>query len=315
VKGGVVVKYLDPKNDLMFKKVFGENKHLCISLLNSLLKFEGGARIESIEYDTTELIPEIPAFKDTIVDVRCKDKNGREFIVEMQMNWTNDFEQRVVFNASKVYVKQVKKGDEIILAQPVYSLNLINDIFDRDPKMKEVYYHHYKIVNIEHTEKQIKGLEFVFIELPKFKRLNSEERAYFDLWLRFLTEINEDTRDIPSAFLENAELRDAMKCVEEASLSEDELKVYDKVQDAIWAKQLLMNGKRKEGFEEGEAKGKAEGIKEGEAKGIKEGEAKGKVEGETRAKTEMAKAMKAKGFDVKTISEITKLPESEISRL
>jgi uncharacterized protein (UPF0335 family) len=29
----------------------------------------------------------------------------------------------------------------------------------------------------------------------------------------------------------------------------------------------------------------------------------------------MAKAMKAKGFDVKTISEITKLPESEISRL
>ena len=155
--------YLDPKNDLMFKKVFGEHKHLCISLLNSLLKFEGEAMIEWIEYDTSELVPEIPLLKDSIVDVRCRDRRGREFIVEMQMKWTKDFQQRIVFNASKLYVKQVKKGEDIELAQPVYSLNLVNDIFEREPKMEQVYYHHYKIVNIEHTEKQIKGLEFVFI--------------------------------------------------------------------------------------------------------------------------------------------------------
>ncbi|MDR2694655.1 MAG: Rpn family recombination-promoting nuclease/putative transposase [Chitinispirillales bacterium] len=41
-------RYLDPKNDLMFKTVFGEHKNLCISLLNSLLKFEGDRRIESV---------------------------------------------------------------------------------------------------------------------------------------------------------------------------------------------------------------------------------------------------------------------------
>jgi len=27
--------YLDPKNDLTFKRVFGEHKHLCMSLINS----------------------------------------------------------------------------------------------------------------------------------------------------------------------------------------------------------------------------------------------------------------------------------------
>jgi hypothetical protein len=48
---------------------------LCISLLNSLLKFEDNEQIDWIEYDTNELIPQIPALKDAIVDVRCKDKN------------------------------------------------------------------------------------------------------------------------------------------------------------------------------------------------------------------------------------------------
>jgi len=33
-------KYLNPKADLTFKKIFGENKHLVISLLNALLPLE-----------------------------------------------------------------------------------------------------------------------------------------------------------------------------------------------------------------------------------------------------------------------------------
>ena len=33
-------KYLDPKADLTFKKVFGEHKDLVISFMNALLPFE-----------------------------------------------------------------------------------------------------------------------------------------------------------------------------------------------------------------------------------------------------------------------------------
>ena len=40
--------YLDPKNDLTFKRVFGEHKHLCMSLINSMLPLE--KPIVSIEY-------------------------------------------------------------------------------------------------------------------------------------------------------------------------------------------------------------------------------------------------------------------------
>lgn len=77
------MRYLDPKNDLTFKKVFGQHPHLLISFLNALLPLD--AVILSVEYLPHELVPEIPVLKYSIVDVRCTDQNGRQFIVEMQM--------------------------------------------------------------------------------------------------------------------------------------------------------------------------------------------------------------------------------------
>ena len=158
------MKYLDPKADLTFKKVFGEHKDLTISLLNALLPLEKGKEIEDIEYLPPELVPETPMRKDTIVDVRCKDVLGRQFLVEMQMIWTREFMQRVLFNASKAYVRQLDRSVHYELLQPVYSLNLVNEKYDESNE----YYHYYSIVNIEHTDQIIDGLHLVFVELPKF---------------------------------------------------------------------------------------------------------------------------------------------------
>ena len=64
-------KYLDPKADLTFKKVFGEHKDLVISFLNALLPFENPEEeIKSVEYLNPELVPMNPLRKDSIVDVR-----------------------------------------------------------------------------------------------------------------------------------------------------------------------------------------------------------------------------------------------------
>ena len=65
----------------------------------------------------------------------CETNDKRQFIVEMQMYWTTNFMQRVLFNSSKVYVSQMKQGDSFSNLQPIYSLNLIDDIFE--PKMEE----------------------------------------------------------------------------------------------------------------------------------------------------------------------------------
>ena len=42
-------KYLNPKADLTFKKVFGEHEDLVMSLLNALLPLDEGKRIEHVE--------------------------------------------------------------------------------------------------------------------------------------------------------------------------------------------------------------------------------------------------------------------------
>ena len=116
-----MAKYLDPKADLTFKKVFGEHPDLVISLLNALLPFTTAKEyITSVQYLTPELVPENPLRKNSIVDVRCMDSRGRQFIVEMQMIWSPEFMQRVMFNSAKAYVRQLDRKEDFHLLEPVY---------------------------------------------------------------------------------------------------------------------------------------------------------------------------------------------------
>ncbi|MBK8632839.1 MAG: Rpn family recombination-promoting nuclease/putative transposase [Saprospiraceae bacterium] len=147
------MRYLDPKNDLIFKRVFGEHPKITISFLNALLPLETGQEILEIEYMQTELIPESPAIlKNSIVDVRCRDSFGRQFIVEMQMFWTDAFINRVLFNATKVFYRQLLKGVNYIELMPVYALSIVNEKFDKET---QDWYHHYQMKHRTHPSNPI----------------------------------------------------------------------------------------------------------------------------------------------------------------
>jgi predicted transposase/invertase (TIGR01784 family) len=199
------------------------------------------------------MAPENPLQKYSIVDVRCKDNRGRQFIVEMQMHWTTGFMQRVLFNASKAYVRQLDKSFKFKSLQPVYALSLLNENFQPD---KPEYYHHYQIVNIEDTDQQIEGLEFVFVELSKFKARNLTEKKLHVLWLRFLTEIDESTIETPGDLLENTEITEALENLKTSAFTQAELDAYDKYWDNIRVELTLQS--------ESYDKGLTEGIVEGE---------------------------------------------------
>ena len=112
-------RYLDPKADVVFKKIFGEHPILLISFLNAVLPLAPNGSIVELSYLPTEQVPLIPEFKRTIADVKCKDAEGRVFIVEMQMNWTDSFKQRLLFGTRQAFVKQLEKGQEYKFLQPV----------------------------------------------------------------------------------------------------------------------------------------------------------------------------------------------------
>ena len=226
-------KYLNPKADLTFKKIFGEHKHLVISLLNALLPLKDDERVESIEYWPAEKIPErTEVEKFSIVDVCCKDNKNREFIVEMQMSWAEAFKKRVLLNASKAYVAQSTKGMVYENLQPVYALNFVNEEFQKDV---DDYYHYYHFVHDKYTDKVIDGLHLIFVELPKFKPTTFSERKMQVLWLRFLTEIDENTSEVPAELLANAEVSEALEIVERAAFTDEEMRSYDKFWDQVSA--------------------------------------------------------------------------------
>ena len=305
-----MAKYLDPKADLTFKKIFGEHKHLVISLLNALLPLKDGERVESIEYWPAEKIPDrTEAEKYSIVDVCCKDNLKREFIVEMQMTWTDSFKRRVLLNASKAYVAQTNKGMNYADLQPVYALNFVNAKFLDDV---EDYYHYYHLVHDKYTDKVIDGLHLIFIELPKFKPTTFSERKMQVLWLRFLTEINENTREVPAELLENAEVNEALEIVEIAAFSDEEMRAYDKFWDRVSTQRTFEEEVAKKAEAKGMAKAEAKyqaRMEEAEAQ-VKEAEAKMEQQ-----KLDTARRMKAKGIDAEDIAEITGLTIDEIAQL
>ena len=232
-------KYLDPRADLTFKKIFGEHKHLVISLLNAMLPLADDEQIERIEYWPADKIPDrTEAEKYSIVDVCCRDNKGREFIVEMQMSWTESFKKRVLLNASKAYVWQSKKGMDYEYLQPVYALNFVNGVFMRHT---DDYYHYYHLVHDRYTDQVIDGLHLIFVELPKFKAQTITERKMQVLWLRFLTEIDEKTQEVPAELLASPEVCEALEIVERAAFTDSEMRSYDKFWDSISVARTLAN--------------------------------------------------------------------------
>ena len=298
-------KYLDPKADLTFKLVFGEHKDLVMSLLNALLPLEPDGQITSVDYLPTELVPENPGKKDSVVDVRCEDQQGRQFIVEMQMYWNQYFKSRVLLNASKAVVKQLKDGEGYNLIQPVYCLNLINDIgFESEP---DEFYHDYAIVNVAHSDRIIEGLRFVFVELPKFRPESIAEKKMAVLWLRFLTEINRKTDEAPAELLENEATRKALSLVEKSAMTEAQLHAYDKFWMAVTDEAGFLEARYHRGMTEGLEKGRAEGMEKGRAEG--------RAEGVAKANREHACKIKALNMPDEIISQITGLSMEEIEKL
>lgn len=290
------MKYLDPKADLTFKKIFGEHPDLLISLINALLPLPEDGQVESLEYLPAELIPFTPLRKDSIVDVRCKDTAGRQFVVEMQMMWTSAFRQRVLFNASKAYISQAEEGNHYKELRPVYSLNLVNDIFE--PDVPECC-HNYNIVHDRYSHKRIEGLHFTFIELPKFTPHTLLEKRMAVLWLRFLTEINEKTKEVPAELLENPQTNKALREVQKSAFTEAELLAYDRFWDTISRERTLIEEKMQEGVQIGYDKGYNEG----------------RAEGEKAQSAEIARNMLAAGIPLPTIAACTGLTEVEIFSL
>ena len=304
-------KYLDPKADIVFKKIFADHPHLLISFLNAVLPLPPDRPIVSIEYLPAKNVPEIPAFKRTVADVKCKDKQGRVFIVEMQIDWTDSFKQRLLFGTSQAVVKQLQKGQIYQLLQPVYGLGIIADVWDEeDPE----WYHHYRLVKSgEKKEDIIEHLQLIFVELPKFKPHSREGKQLQLLWLRFLREIDEKTTEVAPELLNVPEIHEAIELAEQAAYTPSELNAYESYWNSVRTERTLLQGRYDEGKVEGIAEERARAEQEKAELLAKAKEEKAKAEQERTY--QIARTSKQAGIPLPAISLITGLSEETIRSL
>ncbi len=68
-------RFLDPKNDFAFKQIFGteKNKDILIHFLNDVLGYKKEEQIIEVTFLKTAQDPDIAIYKQSIVDVMCKD--------------------------------------------------------------------------------------------------------------------------------------------------------------------------------------------------------------------------------------------------
>jgi predicted transposase/invertase (TIGR01784 family) len=233
-----MTKYLDPKIDVLFKKIFGGRKELLISFLNSLLPLKEGQEIVAIEYLSPELLPITPLGKFSVVDVRCIDNGGRAFIVEMQSEWSNIFRKRLLVNGSKAVIKQIeKKSDEDVAKKfqelkPVYVLAVVNDKFSKTKN----WYHHSQIMDPKNPDFVIDGLDYVLLELPNFTpdTWTHTHKELAILWLRFLKEMGEGYRKkLPAELVSNKLIKSAINMCEEAALTPAERYAYERAKEQV----------------------------------------------------------------------------------
>jgi predicted transposase/invertase (TIGR01784 family) len=240
---------LSPLADPVFKRVFGEEKEILMELINAVMQLEH--LVVNIEYLPPELLPERIDKKTTVVDVRCTDDGGRHFIVEMQVARQKSLKKRVLFNAARVYGRQMPQGLDYDNLQPVFALCLVDHIIEHDT---DRWKHKYIIVNADDPDRCIKEVEMHFIELSKCrKRSNFNLEDSLDRWVKYLID-----PEFIKSFTMNTQynypnLKKAVELLDESNYTEGQLIAYDNYLDSIRSWNSSMKLSYEEGLDKGEA--------------------------------------------------------------
>ena len=279
-------KYLNPFTDYGFKKLFGEepNKDLLLDFLNELLHNEQG-RITDLTYLRNEHLGKIETDRTAIFDLYCENECGEKFIVELQKTKQKFFKDRALYYSTFPIQEQANRGDWIYELKAVYTIAILDFVFDDDKNEPDKYRYDVKLSDTETNKVFYDKLTFIYLEMPKFIKKVEDLENRFEKWLYVIRNLNRLDR-IPDKLREKIfdklfEVAEIAKFTPEQIQSyEDSLKYYRDIKASMDTK-----------YEEGEIKGKME------------------------EKINVAKAGLREGLPIDLIMKLTGLTNEEIERL
>jgi predicted transposase/invertase (TIGR01784 family) len=249
------MQFVDVKTDIAFKKIFGNDQHkeILIGFLNAVLELEGDRCIKTVTLKNPWQPPDIPIFKETILDIRAVDNRGISFIVEMQVKDTKYFDKRALYYTAKAYTGQIKKGENYPKLNQVIFIGILDfNSFEGDN-----YLTRHLILNRETMNQDLSDFEFNFIELKKFNKSEEELDSIIEKWIYFIK--NADNLSIiPKSALDIPELSEAYNQAAMNAWSEEELEIYEYWQIRDAEDQYKIREEFEKGIEKGIEKGKIE---------------------------------------------------------
>ena len=284
-------KYINPFTDFGFKRIFGEefNKDLLIDFLNELLREEEGV-IQNITYMTPEQLGITASERRAVFDIYCENERGEKFIVEMQKAKQKYFKDRSVYYSSFPIQQQAIRGDGWNFElKAIYTIGILDFVFEEDQSEADKMLYKVKLTDIETQRVFYDKLTYIYLEMPKFRKTESELETRFDQWLYVL-------KNLPHLAQYPARLRDRVfkKLFEVAEIAaftpvereayEESVKVYRDLKNVMDT-----------------------AIEESLARGIAIGEEQGKLEGKIEGKLEIEREMATAGIDPEMIRRMTGL--------
>ena len=238
------------------------------------------------------------------VDMLAENSKGELVLIEVQNNNEYAYFQRMLFGTSKLVTEYINRGDGYEHVRKVYSVNIV--YFSLGHGKDFVY----------HGKTEFRGIhEGDLLELSPFQRQTFHVDEVSQLYPEYyILKVNDFNRVAKSPleewiyYLNTGEVPDnatapGLDTVKKQLLlermSKEDLKAYYRHLDNI----VILRDNIYTERAEGRAEGREEGLREGRAEGLKE------------ANLENARRMKAKGYSIEDIMEITGLTMEDVSAL
>ena len=243
------MRFINPKIDFAFKKIFGSNQNtdILISFLNAILN-DGEAIIESLEIIDPSLVPPIVELKNSYLDVKARLNDGTFVIIEMQVLNVQAFSKRVLYNAAKTYALQLTMGEFYRQLRPVIALTITDfEMFNDSQDVISRFVFKEKKRLSDYPQNQ---MELVFVELPKFQKGLEELETIADKWIYFI-KTTSTLNEVPQIMATVPQIQKAFEIANQVSLTLEEFNTLQSQEFWIQDQQGSVALGREEGREEG----------------------------------------------------------------
>ena len=284
-------RLLNPKIDFVFKKIFGseENPKILIGFLNAVLK--PIIPIVEVEIKNTDIEKVHVEDKFSRLDVKAKTSNQEIINIEIQLKNEYNMIQRSLYYWSKLYEEQLGDGDRYDKLCRTVCINILDFKYLKNDR----FHNGYRLKEIETNEELTDIEEIHFIEIPKLKKLNSEEEVVdmLEAWVEFLRDPESEV--VRKLEMSNSEIREAKDKLYKLSMDEKERELYFLREKSI--------------------KDEISAIANAEEKGIQIGIEQGIQEGIQREKIETVLRLKSLGLNIEQIAKGTCITETEVEKI